>query len=526
MSRRSIDLQVLTQDLHKIQSHDTMDNYCDHAQSQRMNQDKPCSSHEDQPQSQEVTSSEAGGSRSSSPPKQQDKADSSTQQQENRCHGTTRDSSIPALETIPQPQKENDTQQEGEPVQYFQANGEFQHHQLQQQGFHPGNGASEFAAASTLRQINEDNRTGDEPTEEGLLGFEDSNGYGEEIARWMEDQRRLQQQLGQATQHGTDDSSIVLPDANSNGVDGTGDKNDTNGIGISPEKTLKRPSSAMSNSSSSQKALLAKRRQRSQSASQAIPGVDTRSASRKRMDAALYERTQSQLLLREALLALQKANAVVSDCRSRYNTAKDLVENTAREECNSLLQEDSPWNEMFQKLKQYRTENGDCNVKQHFGGTVEENKNAPELVRKLSAWVGKNRKDGKLRGGRTTSVCGVNSNGTTSSRARQKSINEDSDMENMPSLPDPPTDVLAVKPDETLDTSPPPAGDNTATESRENEDHGDDGSVFEDAESDSIRADPYKQIALDSISFDWDPRNSRWNNMFEELKRYKEENGE
>ena len=45
------------------------------------------------------------------------------------------------------------------------------------------------------------------------------------------------------------------------------------------------------------------------------------------------------------------AFAIRRECRSRYNAAKNLVENTAREEYESLLLEDSQWNEMFHKLK-------------------------------------------------------------------------------------------------------------------------------------------------------------------------------
>jgi hypothetical protein len=47
----------------------------------------------------------------------------------------------------------------------------------------------------------------------------------------------------------------------------------------------------------------------------------------------------------------------------------------------------------------------------------------------------------------------------------------------------------------------------------------------DDSDPDCIHADPYKRVALDSIGFDWDPRNSRWNNMYEELRRYKDEHG-
>jgi len=54
-------------------------------------------------------------------------------------------------------------------------------------------------------------------------------------------------------------------------------------------------------------------------------------------------------------------------------------------------------------------------------------------------------------------------------------------------------------------------------------DDDDDTSVFDDVDPDSIHADPYKEIALDGIAFDWNPRNSRWLQMYEELRRYKEE---
>ena len=54
---------------------------------------------------------------------------------------------------------------------------------------------------------------------------------------------------------------------------------------------------------------------------------------------------------------------------------------------------------------------------------------------------------------------------------------------------------------------------------------GDDVPCGDEFYPDSIHADPYKRVALDSIGFDWDPRNSRWNNMYEELRLYKDEHG-
>ena len=92
-------------------------------------------------------------------------------------------------------------------------------------------------------------------------------------------------------------------------------------------------------------------------------------------------------------MALKKAKAAVARCCARYNRAKVLVQDTAEAECAALLLEDSPWNEMFHRLVKYRDDAGDCNVKQNFG--AEDSKDSPDMVRRLSAWVGKNRKDGK-----------------------------------------------------------------------------------------------------------------------------------
>jgi len=161
---------------------------------------------------------------------------------------------------------------------------------------------------------------------------------------------------------------------------------------------------------------------------------------------------------------------------------------------------------MFHKLKKYKVDAGDCNVKQNFG--AEDNKNSPEMVRRLSAWVGKNRKDGKLRG-RGVAVSTSGAKGTHEGKA-----SEESDIENAP-----PADQTATNgsPDEIADIS---CGDIL-----QNEDRGDESSVFHDVDPDSIHADPYKEIALDGIAFDWNPRNSRWLQMYEELRRYKYEHG-
>ena len=200
------------------------------------------------------------------------------------------------------------------------------------------------------------------------------------------------------------------------------------------------------------------------------------------MDDALHERSQSQIALRDALLALENAKAIVRGCRSRYNSAKNLVESTAKEECEPLLQEDTAWNDMFRKLKEYKEETGDCNVKQNVSRDGDEdNKTPPEMIRRLSAWVGKNRKELKQRG-----ACKSNKI-TDEGKASDESDSEHTDI---PSI--------VVSPEDS------------------------DGDILRsDEDPDSI----IKRVALDSIGFDWDPRNSRWNNMYEELRRYKDEHG-
>lgn len=254
-----------------------------------------------------------------------------------------------------------DGAQQNEAGRYDNQNGEYDQ---RQNDYNIQGNSSDFVApvtspAATVQQNSVDETScmgtgGGEQNEEGSL-FEDSNGYGEEIVKWMEDQRRLQQQQlanGKVQQSGADDSSIVLPEEPTTVGTGTSineDQMEQINASDAGGGSSKRPSSAMSNSSSSQKPP-AKRRQRAQSTSQATP-PENRSASRVRMDNALHERSQSQRSLRMALLALEKAKAVVGECRSRYNAAKNLVENTAREEYESLLLEDSQWNEMFHKLK-------------------------------------------------------------------------------------------------------------------------------------------------------------------------------
>ena len=322
-----------------------------------------------------------------------------------------------------------------------------------------------------------------ETTEEGLL-FEDSS-YGDEIARWMEFQQQHQLGNSVAQQGGTRvEGCVMLPDptneALSNGYEG----NNADKSGSVSEIHLKRPASQLSDSLSSEK-LSAKRRQRSQALSPYSPQSafpDKRSFSRRRMDDALHERSQSQIALRDALLALENAKAIVRGCRSRYNSAKNLVESTAKEECEPLLQEDTAWNDMFRKLKEYKEETGDCNVKQNVSRDGDEdNKTPPEMIRRLSAWVGKNRKELKQRG-----ACKSNKI-TDEGKASDESDSEHTDI---PSI--------VVSPEDS------------------------DGDILRsDEDPDSI----IKRVALDSIGFDWDPRNSRWNNMYEELRRYKDEHG-
>lgn len=360
--------------------------------------------------------------------------------------------------------------------------------------YYQDNAPDEFTAANS----NELSPTSDQhencmvTTEEGLL-FDDSS-YGDIIARWMEDHRRFQQheQLGHAVQvqdgeiRGED--CVMLPVPSNEALSNSGGENIVS-LGSVSEIHLKRPASQLSGSTSSDK-LSTKRRQRSQALSQpsqqsAYP--DNQSSARRRMDEALQERSQSQMALRDALLALENAKAIVRECRSRYNSAKDLVESTAKEECESLLQEDTAWNDMFRKLKEYKEETGDCNIKQNVSRDgAEDSKIPPEMIRRLSAWVGKNRKELKQM-----SVC-KSSKTIAGGNASDESENEHKDI---------PSTV--VDPDES-------EGDILCS----------DGLY-----PDSIHADPYKRVALDSIGFDWNPRNSRWNNMYEELRLYRDKNG-
>ncbi len=322
-----------------------------------------------------------------------------------------------------------------------------------------------------------------ETTEEGLL-FEDSS-YGDEIARWMESQQ--QHQLGNNVVHQGEtrgEGCVMLMDSTNEALSNGYEGNNADKSGSVSEIHLKRPASQLSDSLLSEK-VSGKRRQRSQALSPSSPHPafpDKRSSSRRRMDDALHERSQSQMALRDALLALEKAKAIVRECRSRYNSAKSLVESTAKEECEALLQEDTAWNDMFRKLKEYKEETGDCNVKQNVSRDVDEDKKSPpEMIRRLSAWVGKNRKELKQRG-----TCKSNKI-TDEGKASDESDSEHIDI---PSI--------VVSPEES------------------------DGDILRsDEDPDSI----IKRVALDSIGFDWDPRNSRWNNMYEELRRYKDEHG-
>ncbi|KAL7555179.1 hypothetical protein ACHAWF_018989 [Thalassiosira exigua] len=338
----------------------------------------------------------------------------------------------------------------------------------------------------------------DDPTEEGSL-FEDSNGYGDEIGVWM--QQRLEQQRSangqQPPQKGDVDSSSITSADRKPRSNTSKQQNSKNESGPS-----KRTAEEMLDCSSSQKSST-KRRRRPQLFIPGIPGnylaVDRRSPSRKRMDETLNERDQSQMALREALLALERAKKVVSVCRSRYDAARTRVQATAKAECESLLQEDTPWNDMFQKLKHYKDKNGDCNVRQNFAG--DDGKGSPDLLRRLSVWVAKNRKEGKLRGrGGVSTVDTIEeSKHTQESKAKEHPKGDGPETADWHRH----QTVDVVNPDE----------------------DGNDLPNFEHMDPDSILADPYKEIALDSIGFDWDPRNSRWNSVFEELRFYKAEHG-
>ncbi len=344
---------------------------------------------------------------------------------------------------------------------------------------------SEFVASNShdvSPAMEQDERCAEEESEEGLL-FEDSS-YVDEITRWMDDQRPLQPQVADGHEH-HEGTSLLHSEITSELSNVYARDSSTGEYSAS-----KRNASQMSDSITVQK-ISAKRRHRSLSASQSA-SPDNISPSRVRMNNALQERSQSQLALREALIALERAMAVVRECRARFNAAKLIVEITAKEECDSLLQEDVPWNDMFRRLKEYKDEIGDCNVKQNVPrDDVGDESNSSEMIRRLSAWVGKNRKEHKQRRC-TFRSSKLDNEGKTSA----DSINIHSTF-------------ICVSPNESVLYKDNIEGDD----------------VFDDVDPDSIHADPYKRVALDSINFDWDPRNSRWNNMYEELRRYKEEHG-
>jgi hypothetical protein len=212
-----------------------------------------------------------------------------------------------------------------------------------------------------------------------------------------------------------------------------------------------------------------------------------KSESRIRMDNALNERSQAQIALREALVNLRKAHILERECRARYAAATLFVKTVSEKECDALLREETPWNNMFHQLKKYKDATGGYNIKQ-----VEDTK-SPETAR-LAAWIGKNRKDCKLNG-------------------------KNSQANRVSPTPSNNTDVNPRGEASAFQVDPAPSSG-----CKESEEH-EDSSVFEDLDPDSILADPYKKVALDRISFDWDPRTSRWNTMYEELKAFKALNG-
>ena len=256
----------------------------------------------------------------------------------------------------------------------------------------------------------------------------------DELGRWMEEQQQLSE-----TQKLNDESSVASPQQPSK--QGSKRRNE------SVTDLLTAPSS----------------KRRKDSLPISALNDDGKSEARKRMDKALKDRYQCQKALRDSLVALRKAQALVHACRKQYDAAKSNAQVVAENECETLLKEDTQWNRFFKKLKSFSERTGHCNVKQNFA--AKDSKSCPETA-KLSAWVGRNRKDGKQR-------------------RRVGKATADVLTENI------------------------------------TDDHDDNASVFDDIESDSIHADPYKLIALDQIGFDWDPRNSRWMSSYEELKAFK-----
>jgi len=226
----------------------------------------------------------------------------------------------------------------------------------------------------------------------------------------------------------------------------------------------KRPADKVSNSASSTtKKPATKKRKRSPSTKQSTTATSQLTPSRQRMDEALAKCTKSQKELRRALAALEKAKATVSTCRLKFINTKKHVESVAKDECEELLKESSQWNDMYHKLKKYKSINGHCNVKQNvsrnFDGEVKEGL-SQDMVKQLSSWVGKIRKEYKQQ---------------------QKRISEESTTT-----------------------------DNDGTMNINNEE---------------IDIEPYKSIALDNIGFQYDPRNNKWLSQYEELKRYKAQHG-
>lgn len=259
----------------------------------------------------------------------------------------------------------------------------------------------------------------------------------------------------------------------------------------STHKRAKRSVSEVSNSSSTQKP--GKRR----NAKNQTHTITFRSQSRIRMDKALQERSQAQMALREAVRNLKKAQATERECRARYASATLLVKTTAEKECDSLLREETPWNKMFRQLKTYKDETGGCNIN--------DNK-SPEMV-KLTAWICKNRKD-----------CKMNGKATHANRVSPT-----------PSVNEPMIPIEQGSSPSSVSTSQPKHA--ASAQSTKNQaaivspEEVDDASVFEDLDVDSILADPYKKIALDRIDFDWDPRTSRWNEMYKQLQEFKATHG-
>ena len=120
--------------------------------------------------------------------------------------------------------------------------------------------------------------------------------------------------------------------------------------------------------------------------SQQMP--QTAAEARQRMDAIIEAQREAQYAVDQAKEQLLQAQNNLSQSEQHQKSVDEVVTISAEGLTHLLLQEDSNWNTMYQKLVDYRETQGNCDVKKST--TKEQRVGNPDLAL-LGQWVGRQR---------------------------------------------------------------------------------------------------------------------------------------